>query len=223
LYRNHPNSAALDLKPTGSRRRAMLCGSIALLGWALLLGLAPLWARQRPGSGAAVFASFYRSGSLVFGGGHVVLPLLRAEVVPRGWISDDVFLAGYGAAQAVPGPLFSFAAYLGTLIPAGGGGWRGGMWAVFAIFLPGWLLLGGVFPFWDRLRRVASLRAALNGTNAAVVGILLAALYRPVWLEGITDSLHFALAAAAWGALALWRAPPWAVVIGAAIAGEILF
>jgi chromate transporter len=163
--------------------------------------------------------TFYRAGSLVFGGGHVVLPLLRSGVVPPGWISDDAFLAGYGAAQAVPGPLFSFAGYLGTLLAAGPGGIGGALICLVAIFLPAWLLIGGALPFWETLRRLAWTQSALRGTNAAVVGVLLAALYDPVWKEGVSGPREFALAIAAFAALALWNAPPWAVVIACAVGG----
>src|SRR6185437_5363979 len=121
----------------------------------------------------AYFDSFYRSGSLVFGGGHVVLPLLRQEIVPRGWLSDDLFLAGYGAAQAVPGPLFTFAAYLGTAMQPGALAWMNGLWCLLGIFLPAWLLIGGALPFWHSLRTKAWAQASLRGANAAVVGVLL--------------------------------------------------
>lgn len=215
-----PRPAAADAHPS---RAAMAWGGSALLLWLLLLALLPIWAHAHAKGAGAVFDSFFRAGSLVFGGGHVVLPLLRAEVVPPGWITDDAFLAGYGAAQAVPGPLFTFAAYLGTMLRAGPGGLVGGLWALLAIFLPAWLLIGGALPFWDRLRAMRPLRAALQGTNAAVVGILLAALYQPVWLEGIQSARHFALGTAAFVGLVLWRAPAWAIVVAAALVGVVLF
>jgi chromate transporter len=147
---------------------------------ALLVGL-PVLRHFAPSQPVAVVDSFYRAGSLVFGGGHVVLPLLQAEVVPPGWVSNEQFLAGYGAAQAVPGPLFTFAAYLGAVMQPAPTGWAGGALALIAIFLPSFLLVVGVLPFWDALRTRAAFQAALRGINAAVVGLLLAALYHPVW------------------------------------------
>ena len=152
-----------------------------LIFFVLLIGL-PFATAQGGGQGLQLFDSFYRSGSLVFGGGHVVLPLLQAEVVPR-WIGNDAFLAGYGAAQAVPGPLFTFAAYLGAVI----GGWTTAALCLIAVFLPSFLLVIGALPFWETIRRWPSARAALRGVNAAVVGLLLAALYHPVWTAGITS------------------------------------
>ena len=151
-----------------------------------------------------IFDGFYRSGSLVFGGGHVILPLLQAEVVPQGWATKDQFIAGYGAAQAVPGPLLTFSAYLGTVK----GGWTVGLFALGAIFLPSFLLVIGVLPFWDKLRSRTSFRAALMGVNAAVVGLVGAALYDPVWTTAITSREDLALGAAAFGLLAFWKWPP---------------
>ena len=156
------------------------------------------------------FDAFYRSGALVFGGGHVVLPLLQAAVVPPGWVGNDAFLAGYGAAQAVPGPLFTFAAYLGTVMGPAPNGWLGGLLCLVAIFLPSFLLLIAALPFWDGLRRRPAVRSALRGVNAAVVGVLLAALYRPVWTSAILAPADFAIAIAAFLLLALWaRRPGW--------------
>lgn len=180
----------------------------------LLLGL-PLLAAVRPGWAVEMFDAFYRSGALVFGGGHVVLPLLQAEVVPPGWVAPDAFLAGYGAAQAVPGPLFTFASYLG----AAAHGWSGAALALAGIFLPSFLLVFGALPFWERLRRRPMARAALDGVNAAVVGLLLAALYDPVWTGAVRTSADFAQALAALVALAWWRVPPWAVVLASALIG----
>ena len=197
--------------------------AIACLGLFFLLLLAlPLAARD--GSHALALAdSFYRSGSLVFGGGHVVLPLLQAEVVNPGWISNDLFLAGYGAAQAVPGPLFTFSAYLGAAQQAAPNGWAGGLLCLLAIFLPSYLLVVGVLPFWDSLRCNRRVRLALTGVNAAVVGLLLAAFYDPVWSSGILSAGDFVLALAAFGLLTLWQTPPWLVVgatgLGAALLG----
>jgi chromate transporter len=141
--------------------------------------------------------AFYRAGSLVFGGGHVVLPLLQTSVVPPGWVTNDAFLAGYGAAQAVPGPLFTFAAFLGAVMGPQPNGWAGAALCLLAIFLPSFLLVIGTLPFWDALRRHSSVQAALCGVNAAVAGLLLAALYNPVWKAGITSSYDFAMAATA--------------------------
>ena len=180
--------------------------------FALLIGL-PLLAAAFPAQPIKLLDSFYRSGSLVFGGGHVVLPLLQAEVVPPGWVSNDAFLAGYGAAQAVPGPLFTFSAYLGTVMGPEPNGVAGGLLCLVAIFLPSFLLLLGVLPFWDNLRRRAAVQSALRGVNAAVVGLLLAALYRPVWTSAIFAPQDFALGIVAFLLLAYWTVPPWLVVI----------
>jgi len=204
-------------KPLG---RAHAWAAASLLLFALLLALLPVAARMSGDRAVAVFDGFYRAGSLVFGGGHVVLPLLRSEVVPPGWVSDASFIAGYGAVQAVPGPLFTFAAYLGTLIDPGPRAWAGGLLALLAIFLPGWLLVGGAYPFWHLLRAKGSAQGILRGANAAVVGILLAALYRPLCTESIgnlRDGVACVLALALLGPL---RAPPWAVVALMAAAGQ---
>lgn len=187
----------------------------------LLLALLPLLA-SASGRELKVFDSFYRAGSLVFGGGHVILPLLRAEVVPPGWVADDAFLAGYGAAQALPGPLFTFAGYLGAAIHGGPGAWLGGLWCLLAIFLPAWLLIAGALPFWHQLRSKPWTQAALRGANAAVVGVLLAALYNPVWTEGVKSAPDAASAAVAFGLLQWWKVPPWLVVLLAAAAGQWL-
>jgi chromate transporter len=166
-----------------------------------------------------LFDAFYRSGALVFGGGHVVLPLLQAEVVERNWVSPDAFLAGYGAAQAVPGPLFTFAAYLGAVVGPEPNGVVGAAIALLGIFLPGLLLLYGTLPYWDRFRTRPAARAAMRGTNAAVVGILAAALYDPVWTSAVGAPRDFALASIAFVLLAVWRAPPWSVVALTALGG----
>jgi chromate transporter len=165
--------------------------------------------------------SFYRSGALVFGGGHVVLPLLQASVVPQGWVSNDDFLAGYGAAQALPGPLFSFAAYLGAAMGPSPNGWLGGIICLVAIFLPSFLLVLGTLPLWSSLRGRSFAQSALKGVNAAVVGLLLAALYNPVWTSAILAPLDFVIAAIAFGLL-LARVPQWAVVAMGAAAGAVL-
>ncbi|MDU0202547.1 chromate transporter [Paenibacillus sp. MAH-36] len=166
----------------------------------------------------AMFDSFYRSGSLVFGGGHVVLPMLEREVVPTGWVSKSDFLAGYGAAQAVPGPLFTFAAYLGTMI----GGVKGAIIATIAIFLPAYLLVVGALPFWHTLRKSVKVQGALVGINAAVVGILLAALYNPLWITAILAPVDFVLATLLFVMLVFWKLPPWVVVISGAIGGMLI-
>jgi chromate transporter len=189
--------------------------------FALLLAL-PVLRYLAPSPPLAIFDSFYRAGSLVFGGGHVVLPLLQAEVVPPGWVSSEQFLAGYGAAQAVPGPLFTFAAYLGAVMQSPPNGWAGAALALMAIFLPGFLLVVGALPFWDVLRTRASFQAALRGINAAVVGLLLAALYHPVWTSAIHAPADFALALTAFGLLTLWSVPPWLVVAFAAAGGSVI-
>jgi chromate transporter len=165
-----------------------------------------------------VFDSFFRVGSLVFGGGHVVLPLLQAEVVGPGWVTKEQFVAGYGAAQAVPGPLFTFAAYLGAVMD----GWNGALLTLVAIFLPSFLLVVAALPFWDSLRSKSSFQAALSGINAAVVGLLLAALYNPVWTSAIDTSSDFALGLVAFGLLTFWQWPPWLVVLLTAAGGELL-
>lgn len=189
----------------------------ALLAFFALLVLLPMVSGQS--QALAVIDSFYRAGALVFGGGHVVLPLLDAEVVRSGWVTPDDFLAGYGAAQAVPGPLFTFAAYLGALLGLEPNGLAGSILALLAIFLPGFLLLVGVLPFWDRFRTMASAQSLLQGANAAVVGILGAALYSPVFVTAIADLRDLALALACFVALTAWRIPPWAVVGLSAIGG----
>ncbi len=170
----------------------------------------------------ALADSFYRSGSLVFGGGHVVLPLLQAEVVNSGWISKDMFLAGYGAAQAVPGPLFTFSAYLGGALEVAPNGLVGGLLCLLSIFLPSFLLVVGILPFWEGLRKNQSVRQSLVGINAAVVGLLLAAFYDPVWSSGILSAGDFLLALAAFGLLMLWKIPPWLVVGVTGLGGAII-
>jgi chromate transporter len=185
-----------------------------------LLVVLPPFARSSGSTELAIFDSFYRSGTLVFGGGHVVLPLLRAEVVPSGWISDDAFLAGYGAAQALPGPLFTFAAFVGTAMRPGPFAWVTGLWCLLAIFLPAWLLIGGALPFWHEVRSKRWAQAGLKGANAAVVGVLLAALYTPVATESITGIADAGAALVGFAALHSRRVPPWAVVLVMAGVGQ---
>jgi chromate transporter len=192
-------------------------GVIALSIFAVLLVALPLLASFTGHSSLRLFDTFYRVGSLVFGGGHVVLPLLKAEVVPL-WVNSDAFLAGYGAAQAVPGPLFTFAAYLGAVI----GGWKMAVLCLVGIFLPSFLLVVGLLPFWDQLRRKPAAQAALRGVNAAVVGLLLAAFYDPVWTAGIVAKSDYALAAVAFVLLLMWNTPPWLVVLLCAAGGQVL-
>ncbi|MFU0506402.1 chromate efflux transporter [Pseudaminobacter sp. NGMCC 1.201702] len=189
----------------------------AVIAFLMLLLLLPVLAEQN--QALAVVDSFYRAGALVFGGGHVVLPLLQAEVVAPGWVTPDQFLAGYGAAQAVPGPLFTFAAYLGAVLGPEPNGVVGALIALLAVFLPGFLILIGVLPFWDRFRAMASAQSLMQGANAAVVGILGAALYSPVFTSAIGDMRDFALALACFVLLMAWKAPPWLVVIVAAVGG----
>ena len=203
-------------------RSAQIWGAAALILFAVALVALPVVSSATGSKSVAEFDSFYRSGSLVFGGGHVVLPLLRAEVVPRGWVSDDQFLAGYGAAQALPGPLFTFSAYLGAVMTPGPRAWLGGLWCLFAIFLPAWLLIGGALPFWHRLRAKSWAQAGLCGANAAVVGVLLAALYNPVFSTSVHNLADVAAALVAFGLLVAWKVPPWVVVILAAAAGQWL-
>ena len=166
-----------------------------------------------------VFDAFYRSGALVFGGGHVVLPLLREAFVAPGWVSDDAFLAGYGAAQAVPGPLFTFAAYLGTVVKVEPHGLAGAAVGLIGIFLPGMLVLLGTLPFWDSFRTRAGAQAVMRGVNAAVVGLLGAALYSPVWTSTVKTSADVGIALVGFALLTMWRAPPLVVVIVSAAAG----
>ncbi len=197
-------------------------GIIALaLFFILIFGL-PLAAAMFPAQWLAMIDAFYRAGALVFGGGHVVLPLLEAEVVRPGWVTPDAFLAGYGAAQAVPGPLFTFAAYLGMLLEPGPNGIVGATLALLAIFLPGFLLLVGALPFWHTLRARSGVRAPMAGANAAVVGILGAALYDPLWTSAVGSPRDFALALSCFVALMSWKFPPWLVVLIAAAGGAIL-
>jgi len=200
------------------RRRT---GALLLMAFAALLVLLPLAVRLWPGSLLAMVDAFYRVGALVFGGGHVMLPLLQAVVVPPGWVSADAFLAGYGATQAVPGPLFTFAAFLGASMQVWPGGWLGAVVCLLAIFVPSFLLVAGALPFWEPLRRSLHAQAALAGVNAAVVGLLLAALYHPVWTSAIHSGADFGLALAAFVALVFWRAPPWAVVLACGGAGAL--
>ena len=199
-------------------------GVLFMIAFAILLVAPPvLLAGPVRSQSLALFEAFYRSGALVFGGGHVVLPLLREAVVTPGWVTPDAFLAGYGAAQSVPGPLFTFAAYLGAVMGPPPNGIAGAVVAVVAIFLPGLLLVAGVLPFWDAFRRRPSAQAAMRGTNAAVVGILGAALYNPVWASAVTGPRDFAIAAVGFVLLVVWRLPPLAVVAAITVGTAALY
>lgn len=192
--------------------------SVSLLLFFALLFFLPVIREVFTYPWIAMFDSFYRSGSLVFGGGHVVLPLLEREFVPGGWLSEEAFLAGYGATQAVPGPLFTFAAYIGTVL----NGWGGGLLATFAIFLPAFLLILGTLPFWNSLRKNPKIQGALMGVNAAVVGILISAFYHPIWTSSILHASDFAFAAILFSMLVYWKLPPWIIVITGAFGGMLL-
>ena len=220
LFWLHPTAkdSSDELSVSVSPRVGVLCFALFLL---LLLGL-PVLAYSVGGQALAMIDSFYRAGALVFGGGHVVLPLLQAEVVGPGWVSNDVFVAGYGAAQAVPGPLFTFSAFLGASMNSSPTGWLGGLIALLAIFLPSFLLVAAALPFWQQVRSNVRAQAALAGVNAAVVGLLLAALYQPVWTSAIGQPADILLAAAALLALMYFKLPAWLVVIGSALIAGVL-
>lgn len=196
-------------------------GVVSLCLFVFLLLVPPILGQATGNQAVKLFDAFYRSGALVFGGGHVVLPLLKAEVVTSGWISAESFLAGYGLAQAVPGPLFTFAAYLGALMSPPPDGLLGAGIALVAVFAPGIALIYGMLPFWDQLRGRPGAQAAMRGANAAVVGILGAALYDPVWTSAVLSPRDFLLALTGFLALTMWNAPPWIVVIGLGLAGVL--
>ncbi len=216
--RSEANPAAAMIRFPVSRTAGVVCLSLFVV---LLIGL-PIAAATTQWGALELFDTFYRAGALVFGGGHVVLPLLQAGVVDTGWVTPDHFLAGYGAAQAVPGPLFTFAAYLGTLSSVGPGGIAGAAIALIGVFLPGFLLLTGVLPFWNSFRSRPWAQALMRGANAAVVGILAAALYDPVFTTAITGPAPFVLALICFVLLIAWRLPAWAVVIVGAAGGVLL-
>lgn len=218
LFEPTPDAAHDPLPITVSHRAGTIWLSLFFI---FLLGL-PILAKLLPSDTVMIVDAFYRAGSLVFGGGHVVLPLLQAEVVPSGWLSNETFLAGYGAAQAVPGPLFTFAAFLGASTATTPSGWVGGGVALVAIFVPSFLLVVSTLPFWERLRRSRCIQAALAGVNAAVVGLLLAALYNPVWTSAIHEPQDFGLALITLVALMFWKLPPWLVVAGSGGGGWLL-
>ncbi|MDI7660457.1 chromate efflux transporter [Cronobacter universalis] len=209
-------SEALTVSP------GLRSGAVWLVLFVILLAGLPLLAAFCPHPALAMVNAFYRTGSLVFGGGHVVLPLLQADVVPNGWVSNDTFLAGYGAAQAVPGPLFTFAAFLGASMNPSPSGWEGGLLCLLAIFAPSFLLVAGALPFWERVKGNVRMRAALAGINAAVVGLLLAALYNPVWTSAIHTPQDVCVALVALVALIFWKLPPWLVVVCCGVAGALM-
>ena len=218
LLRGATPADGATLPVTVSRRTGAFLLALFVI---LLVGL-PLVAAAVPSQSVKLLDAFYRAGALVFGGGHVVLPLLQASVVPPGWVTNDAFLAGYGAAQAVPGPLFTFAAYLGAVMGPQPNGWAGAALCLVAVFLPSFLLVIGTLPFGDALRRRPLAQAALRGVNAAVVGLLIAALYNPVWTAGIANAYDVALAAAAFLLLFMWQTPPWLVVVLSALGGVLI-
>jgi chromate transporter len=220
MLRDEPVPAIPDDAATHKVPPAVALGALAV--FAVILGGLPFLAAwlQNPTLGLA--SAFYRTGALVFGGGHVVLPLLQSEIVGRGWLDQDTFLAGYGAVQALPGPLFSFAGFVGAAQEVAPGGWAGGLVAIGAIFLPSLLLIVGVLPFWDRLKGRPAARGALAGVNAVVVGVLAAALWNPVLSSAIGRPADWALLAAAFVFLAVARLPPWLVVIGFSAATGLL-
>lgn len=219
LFRVEDQTEARQPLSAGIPRWLAVTSLIIFFG---LLAALPLLRQVEPAHWLALIDSFFRSGSLVFGGGHVVLPLLQSEVVPPGWVTKEQFIAGYGAAQAVPGPLFTFSAYLGAVMGPAPRGVAGAGLALAAIFLPSFLLVVGVLPFWDTLRTRPAFQSALRGVNAAVVGLLLAALYNPVWTSAINSPAEFALAAAALALLVLWKFPPWLVVVLSAAGGAAI-
>ncbi|CAN7612901.1 chromate transporter [Paenibacillus sp. LjRoot56] len=213
LYRGKTDVERTELQIPVSRTIGLIC---LVLFFAFLVGL-PILRGISTQHWLALFDSFYRSGSLVFGGGHVVLPLLEREMVPTGWVSKENFLSGYGITQAVPGPLFTFASYLGAI----NGGVFGAVIATFAIFLPAYLLVIGTLPFWNALRSNPKIQGALTGINAAVVGILLASFYNPIWTSAILKPADFALAAILFILLVFWKLPPWVIVIAGAAGGTL--
>jgi chromate transporter len=211
-----PGSTEPDDPATQRVPPAVSAGSLAV--FVLLLGMLPFLAALLDSPSLGLASVFYRTGALVFGGGHVVLPMLQSEIIGRGWLDPDTFIGGYGAVQALPGPLFSFAGFVGAAQQVAPGGWRGGLVALVAIFLPSLLLVVGVLPFWDRLKTQASARGALAGVNAVVVGVLAAALWNPVLMTAVRRPSDWALAAGAYVFLAVAKLPPWLVVILFAVA-----
>ena len=217
IYRQrNPNACSQEHKVQPNKGWPWLSAFILLL-----FGL-PIASQICPEGWLLMTEGFYRAGSLVFGGGHVVLPLLDSFTVGKGWVSQDEFLAGYGAAQALPGPLFSFSAFLGASLQIGPGGITGGLLALIAIYLPSWLLVLGALPYWERLRQIPAAQAALMGANAAVVGLLLAAFYDPIWRETVTGPIQFSFALVGFALLRFGNLPPWALVMLCGAAGQLL-
>ncbi|MEK4300281.1 chromate transporter [Oceanobacillus sp. FSL W8-0428] len=214
VYKNHADNEKADFIFPISQKLGVICLS---LFFGLLVFL-PILREMTTLNWIAMFDSFYRSGSLVFGGGHVVLPLLEREFVPTGWMDEASFLAGYGATQAVPGPLFTFAAYIGAVIS----GWKGGLVATVAIFLPAFLLILGALPFWNQIRSNHKMKGALMGVNAAVVGILISAFYHPIWTSTILEPIDFAFAAILFSMLVYFKLPPWIIVVTGALGGTFI-
>ncbi|WP_077604023.1 chromate transporter [Oceanobacillus sojae] len=214
VYKNHADNEKADFVFPISKKLGLICLS---LFFGLLVFL-PILREMTALNWIAMFDSFYRSGSLVFGGGHVVLPLLEREFVPTGWMDEASFLAGYGATQAVPGPLFTFAAYIGAVIS----GWKGGLVATVAIFLPAFLLILGALPFWNQIRSNHKMKGVLMGVNAAVVGILISAFYHPIWTSAILEPIDFAFAAILFSMLVYFKLPPWIIVVTGALGGTFL-
>lgn len=214
IYKNASSSDESTFHFPVSKKIGVICLSL-FIGFLVML---PILREVTSATWIAMFDSFYRSGSLVFGGGHVVLPLLEREFIPTGWLDEASFLAGYGATQAVPGPLFTFAAYIGAVI----NGWQGGLLATIAIFLPAFLLIIGTLPFWDLIRKNNKMKAAFMGVNAAVVGILIAAFYHPIWTSAILEPIDFAFAAILFSLLMYWKLPIWLIVIIGALGGMVI-
>lgn len=216
-HNSQPASAPLSL------RLSKTAGALWGLSFAALLFLLPALAVTYPQTALALVDSFFRAGALVFGGGHVVLPLLQVEVVPNGLVSADNFMAGYGAAQAVPGPLFTFAAFLGASMQQGPTGLAGGILALLVIFLPAFMVLAAVLPFWHAVRTSAAMQTLMAGVGASVVGILLSALYHPIWTSSVQSAVDFAAVVLAFVALMYWKLRPWVVVLSAGVLGAVLF
>ncbi|PGS55901.1 chromate transporter [Bacillus sp. AFS041924] len=214
LYQDNENSDETTLITNISKRFSVICLALFFI----LLAVLPIINSLTTTKWISIFDSFYRAGSMVFGGGHVVLPLLERELAPTGWLNKETFLAGYGVTQAVPGPLFTFAAYLGTVMK----GWQGGLIATIAIFLPAFLLILGTLPFWSSMRRNSNLRRALLGVNAAVVGILISAFCNPIWISSVLSISDFVLVLILFSMLVFMKLPPWVIVAVGAISGEIL-
>lgn len=186
--------------------------------FAVLL-ISPVFAKHNSLSSVSIFSSYFKTGALVFGGGHVVLPILKAEIVDKGFVTNDLFMTGYGAAQAVPGPMFSLAAFLGSVSNASPSGWLGALLCLVAIFLPSFLLVLGVIPFWEKLRNIKKIRISMMGANAAVVGLLTSAFYNPVWHEGILSFKHLLIAVCVFLLLAVWKLPSWACILISCLMG----